>query len=340
MSASIRRKWDLVNDCPSTAKVDLAKEARRRQQAEAVPIAEYWAKVVRLPHGQTEVSVTPANRQTIINLRMGFNPLLDCPRKARTVEEQEERDEENRARSSKRARQSVRYLTKAIFADHMLTFGWREAVTDRVRAAKEWKEFVRLFRIRYPKWQYVAALEKHDSEETTEAKVGSYHIHVAVTGKQDIRWLLRCWLLAIGQPAEDVNSWYVDGVKLGEKSLGSVNVQAPKKRQGSTSKKWRRDTMASYLTKYIGKEFDVAEKGKKKYWHSKSAEKPVIERYWLRAATFAQAVEEAHDIVYYSGVSTMSMWGDQSAGVIWITGETKRELIGRCTSGRAELLED
>jgi hypothetical protein len=332
MPTSLRQHWDSVNDCPLLRKPDLAKEERRRRQAEARPIPEYWAKVVRLPHGQTEVSVTPANRKTIINLRMGFNPLLDSPRKRRTTEEQEERDKENRERASKRARQNVRYLVKTIFADHMLTFAYRENVIDRARVAAEWKEYVRLFRIRYPNWQYLAVLEKQER--------GAYHIHVAVTGKQDIRWALRCWLLAIGQPAEEVNAWYIHGIKLGEKSLGSVNVEPPKRRWGGTAKHWQRNKLAGYLTKYIGKEFEDGDKGAKKYWHSRNAIKPVVEKYWLRAETFAQAVAEAHDIVYYTGATSLSMWGDFDSGCIWITGETAREMIGRCSSQRAELLDD
>lgn len=332
MPASIRRKWDLVNDCPSTKKPDLAAEAIRRRQAEAQPIPEYWCKVVRLPHGQVEVSVTPANRETIINLRMGFNPLLDSPRKRRTVEEQAERDAENRARAAKRARQSVRHLVKSLFADHMLTFSYRDNVEDRAKVAADWKEFVRLFRLRYPDWRYLAVLEKQER--------GALHIHVAVTGKQDIKWLLRCWLLAIGQTPEQVADWYIRGIKLGSQSLGAVNVEPPKRRWGGTSKKWQRNKLAGYLTKYIGKEFEESDKGAKKYWHSRNVIRPVVEKFWLTATTYAQAVEQAHDIVMYSGCSTMSMWGDHHAGVIWITGETERELIGRVTRGDAYLLVD
>ena len=331
MSAPIRRKWDVVNDCPCTKKPNLVQEVRRRLQAEAAPIPYYWAKVVHLPHGQTEVSVTPANRDAIINLRMGFNPLLDCPRKRRTVEEQAVRDAENRARSAKRARQSVRYLVKSIFADHMLTFAYRENVEDRAQVASDWKEAVRLFRVRYPDWQYLAVLEKQDR--------GAYHIHVAVTGRQDIRWLLRCWLLAIGQPPSDVSAWLVGGAKLGEKSMGAVNVQGPVRRWGGTAKKWKRNKLAGYLTKYIGKEFEEGDKNAKKYWHSRNIIRPRIERFWLRADTFAGAVSEAHDLIYYTGVTDLNMWADEAAGVIWITGETERELIGKVTSGAAFLLD-
>lgn len=328
MATSIRQRWDSVNDRPDFRPPDSLQEYKLWQQALAVPIPEYRAKLVRLPHGQTEVSVTPANKAHVTALRMGFNPLLDCPRKRRTVEEQAERDVENRQRAAKRARQNVRHLVKSVFADHMLTFSWRENMTDRARAAAEWKEFVRLFRVRYPSWAYLAVLEKQER--------GALHIHVAVQGKQDIRWLLRCWLLAIGQAPEDVSAWLVGGVKLGERSLGAVNVEPPKKRWGGASKQWKRDKLAGYLTKYIGKEFDEAEKNAKKYWHSRNIIKPEIERFWLKAKTYEEAVIEAHDLIYFTGATSLSMWGDQSAGVVWITGETERSIIGKVTQARPD----
>lgn len=323
MGSSLRQKWDTVNDRPDFRPQSKANEYAAWNRALAVPMPEYRAKLVKLPYGQTEVSVTTANKTSIINARMGFNPLLDCARKRRTVEQQEERDQENRQRSTKRAKQSVRHLVKSIFADHMLTFSYRENVIDRARVAAEWKEFVRLFRVRYPSWAYLAVLEKQER--------GALHIHVAVQGKQDIRWLLRCWLIAIGQPSEDVSAWLVGGVKLGEKSLGAVNVEAPKRRWGGTAKKWKRDKLAGYLTKYIGKEFEEAEKNAKKYWHSKNIVRPEVTRFWLRAKTFEEAVVEAHDLIYYTGATSLSMWGSFEDGVIWITGETERSKIGQCT---------
>lgn len=314
----------VVNDCPSIKKPGLAEQVKRHRQALSQPIPEYWCKVVKLPHGQVEVSVTPACKSTIINLRMGFNP-LDCAPKPRTPEEQAIRDEANRARAARRARQNVRYLVKSIYGDHMLTFTYRDNVLDRERVASDWKEFVRLMRYRYPDWQYVAVLEQQDR--------GGYHIHVAVTGKQDIRWILRCWLLAIGQPPSDVSDWLSRGVKLGERSLGAVNVVGPKRRWGGNCKRWQRNKLSGYLTKYIAKEFAEADKGAKKYWHSRGVVRPVIVKFWLRAATYEQAVIEAHDLVYYMGVTDMSIWASPS--VIWITGDTDRHLIGKVTSGEA-----
>ena len=324
MANSIRQRWDSVNDRPLTGRASSAESNKVFNAAISQDIPEYRAKVVRLAHGQIEVSITPANRSHVIDARMGFNPLLDCPRYARTDEEQQERDIENRGRSAKRAKQRVRFLIKSITADYMLTFTYRENMTDRAKAARDWKEFVRLYRKRFPDWQYVATIEEQER--------GALHFHVAVSGKQNIKWLLRSWLIAIGQSTEEVDSWYVHGKKLGDKSFGAVNVEPPKKRWNSGGNKWHSNKLAGYLTKYLGKEFEVAEKNAKKYWHSKNISQPVIERYWLRAKTFLEAVCQAHDIVMYSGVTSMSMWADNPAGVVWITGETSRDKLGQCVS--------
>ncbi len=99
-------------------------------------------------------------------------------------------------------------------------------------------------------------------------------------------------------------------------------------------KQWKRDKLSGYLTKYIGKEFEEADKHAKNYWHSRNVQKPEIERFWLRAKTYVEAVVEAHDLVYYTGATSLSMWEDQAAGVVWITGETERSLIGTGTSLR------
>lgn len=323
MEHDIHSRFKSVKETQAFNRAERLATASAWERASAAPIPEYRAKLVRLPHGQTEISVTPANTKSVIAARMLFDPFAS-PVKPRSCEQQEERDTENRQRATKRARQNVRHLVKCIFADHMLTFSYRENVIDRDRVASDWKECVRLFRTRYPEWQYLAVLEKQER--------GSYHMHVAVKGKQDIRWLLRCWLWAIGQSSEDVSDWLIHGVKLGEKSLGSVNVEPPKRRWGGMSKQWKRDKLAGYLTKYIGKEFEESEKGCKKYWQSKNILRPVIERFWLNALTYIEAIREVHDIIYYTGADTLNMWNDYASGVIWITGETDRKNLGKRTS--------
>lgn len=321
MSSIIRQKWDTVNDRPFFVPQSTSEEYAAFTRAISTDIPEFRCKFTTLPGGQYEVSVTPANTSGVINARMGFNPLLDCPRKVRDAAQQEERDIENRARAAKRARQNVRLKTKSIFADHMLTFTYRVVVFDRAQLAKDWKEFVRLFRIRYPDWQYLAVPEKHDDEKTSEEKRGSYHIHVAVSGKQQIKWLLRCWLIAIGQPRDEVHAWLTDGVLLGSKSMGAVNVQGPARKFGGKAKKWKAGKLAGYLSKYVGKALGDDDKGAKKYWHSKIGVAPIVERFWLKAVNFYEAIKEAHAIIYRRGAMDISIYAQQCAGVVWITGE-------------------
>lgn len=333
MASTLRQRWDTVKDAPIFGKPDALQEYKLWNAAVSKAIPEFRARLVKLGNGQTEVSVTPANKTSVINARMGFNPLLDCPRKAMSAEDRAERDEQNKRRSTKESRKNIRYHLKAMQADRMLTFAARENITDHEVFSVAWKKCVRLMHVRYPDWSYVAVPEKCDSEKTTESHRGALHLHVAVKGKQDIRWLLRCWLLALGQSLEDVNEWLVGGVKLGDRSLGSVNVQAPKRRWGGSSSTWNKDKLARYLSKYIGKDFNAVAKGKRRYWPSKNIPKFVIERFWLKALTYEQAIIEAHDLIYYSGATSLSMWGYQPAGVIWITGETDRKHIGQCTQG-------
>lgn len=315
MAGIIRQYWDTVKDCPR--KQTAYEEYKLWNAANVNPIAEFKAKLTELDHGQYELSVTPINPIHVVNDRMGFNPLLDCYRREITDEdERARRDEENRKRASKKAKQATRHLVKASYADHMLTFSYRKNETDKKTVVKHWHEFVRLFRVRFPEWTYVAVVEKQER--------GAFHIHVAVKGRQEIKWLRRCWLKAIGQPAEEVSDWYNHGVKLGEKSLGAVDVCAPTKRWGGVGK-WRRDKLASYLTKYIGKEFEESEKGAKKYWASRNIEKPVVKRFWLKAKTYLEAIREAHGLINDRRVDDMSIWACQLSRVVWITGEVAWE---------------
>lgn len=106
--------------------------------------------------------------------------------------------------------------------------------------------------------------------------------------------------------------------------MGAVNVEPPKKRWGGSHKVWNRDKLSGYLTKYTGKEFEEADKNANKYWASRNIEKPVITRFWLKAQTYEQAVIEAHDLIYYTGACHLSMWCDQSAGVVWIPDAPQR----------------
>lgn len=302
----------------------------------------FWAKMTKFEKGGFEFSViaprvAPERLEPTISVGKGcvtsfaataaasVPDAIWCPRRVRpelSEEEQKAKETENLSRSVRRARQKVRHLVKGLEADHMLTFSYRENMEDIDRLKEDWKRFQRLFRGRYTSWQFVCIRERQER--------GAYHLHVAVKGKQDIRWLLRCWLLAIGQEWEDVQQWYVHEVPLGDKSCGAVNVRAPSKKWGGAGKSWRPERLAGYLTKYLGKEFASAEHHSKRYWHSDKISKPVVIKFWLGSVSFGAAIQEAHDFVHTRGANNMSMWAADDWENLWISGsglELELELL-------------
>jgi hypothetical protein len=260
--------------------------------------------------------------------------------KFRTDEEQFERDAANKKRACRLARQRVRLLAKCIGADHMVTLTYREVVQDMDKLKKDFENFVRAVHVKHPEWVYVATFEK----QRVDSPDWSYHMHLAVKGKQDIKYLLRSWLRSIGQPLDEINDWLIRGVKLGERSKGAVNVTKPNKRwsaASNTSATWQANKLAAYMTKYIAKEFDTVQKGAKKYWHSKGIEKPEVIKFWLGATNFPDAIKEAYDKLFYAGVTSYdTLHSCEEFGIVWLTASTSRDRIGKSSTEFADLSED
>lgn len=295
---------------------------------------EFWAKMTKFKNGAFELSVirpqVVPEPEVIVHIgkdcKTTFSgapaPSASLPQ-ARVIpsrvrlslsdEERASRDADNLARAVRRARQKVRHLVKSLEGDHMLTFSYRENMTDIERLKADWKRFLRLMRGRYPEFQFVCVREKQER--------GAYHLHVAVHGKQDIRWILRCWLLAIGQEWEEVQQWFIYGSALGEKSLGAVNVRAPQKKWGAKVRAWKPERLAGYMTKYLGKEFAEAEHHSLRYWHSKGIEKPVVIKWWLGASHFSDAIRETHDFAFYKGATNMSLWQPDNWENLYLCGD-------------------
>jgi hypothetical protein len=294
---------------------------------------DFACKLTHFKDGQVEITAYPLPLRTSQDIRMGcFDPYSEDRGKKplRTDEEQLVRDVENKERAVRRAKQQCRLKLKSLGADHLLTFTYRGAMVEPEKIKKDWQEMCRLFHIRYPDWQYLAAPEAHES--------GGIHLHVGVAGKQDIKWLRRCWLLAIGQHKEDVNGWLNDGVALGEKSLGAVNVQSSQKRYSATGK-WKTNKLAAYLTKYLSKEFDVWVKGARHYWVSKSISKPAIERFWLKSKTFHEAV--IHCLQLLNSCSTEKDYCTFSKKkMLWFCGAIERDELKNQKIDFSDLLFD
>jgi hypothetical protein len=78
---------------------------------------------------------------------------------------------------------------------------------------------------------------------------------MAVKGKQPIKWILYCWLKAIGQDDIQLVDWYIHEKPLAGNSKGAVNVRAPSKYWGGQGNSWKSYKLSGYLTKYIPQRF-------------------------------------------------------------------------------------
>lgn len=265
---------------------------------------DYQAVVRTFPNGMAEVStkaVRSLDRMQFSESWQRFNPISMKPKPELTESEKAQKAEDNRKRAIRRARQQVRWAVKAIGADHMLTLNYRENMQDLHRLKRDWQEFVRLVRLKYPDWLYVAIREYQER--------GALHLHVAVVGRQDIKYLRRCWYKTLGASME----------AKGEDTPGQINVRAPMKRWGGNGYIWRPDKLAGYMTKYLHKMFEVHEKGSKHYWTAKNITVEA-KRIWLGATNFIEAIVETHDLIRGLGCPHISMWASEGYESIWISG--------------------
>ncbi|MEQ1915406.1 MAG: hypothetical protein ABL856_01630 [Gallionella sp.] len=267
----------------------------------------YWAKLTTFKNGSFELAVTlpsPLDHHKVEEpYRGALGDSVQPMQLRKEVMTPEEKEAANKARSVRRSRQTVRHTIKALEADHMLTLTYRENMQDVDRLKADFKRFVRLVTAKHPDWRYVAV------KETQER--GALHLHLAVKGRQDIRYLLRCWYIAIGGSIHDT----------GADTKGAVNVRAPHKRWRSGGKAWKCDKLAGYLTKYLGKEIEAMSlHHAKRYWSSRTIEKPTVVKFWLGATNFKDAIVESHNFVYHRGANDLSLWAADDWQNIWISG--------------------
>lgn len=176
-----------------------------------------------------------------------------------TEEDLLQRLTENRDRSTRRARTKVRRLVKAKNLTDMITLTYREEQTDRVRMSRDFDVFMKRVRRVLPGFEYVCVFERQDR--------GAWHAHIAV---------------------QRVQMHYVSqGVRVRSYDLfrslwravvgtdnGNIDVARGKaaRRSGKSTAK-----LAGYLSKYIGKALDGADKFQNSYSASgKALPKPVV----------------------------------------------------------------
>ena len=205
--------------------------------------------------------------------------------------------EKNRIRAARRAKKKIRIACKSAQFDRMLTLTMRQAIFDRDVFQKMVEKFIRLVRqATCDAMPYVLAVEKHDSEKTSEAKRGSLHAHIGVRGRQNYKLLQSIWNYRVccGQ--------------------GFVRVS-------NGTKKMNPSRIASYISKYIGKSASDVAFNKKSYWISHNIAVPVRTVKLFR--DFGEALHWLIEFFVSKGVSCgferWRCWQDPSLGVLWLS---------------------
>lgn len=230
---------------------------------------------------------------------------VERARKAETDPEAAEFDRQaNHRRAVRRAKQNIRWLCKVLEADRLFTLTYRENIQDREQVKSDFKRFLRLVRARFPKWAYVAVLEKQER--------GAFHIHCAVKGWQYVSFLRECWHKALGCP----------GTMSKEQSPGNVDVTRPDKRFGNPGRQWKTEKLAGYICKYLHKTFDEDTSEKNRYWRAKDLHVPAKQRFWIGAQNIIDAIYETRDLLrLHVGLKPgYDMWLSDTEDSFWMAG--------------------
>lgn len=267
---------------------------------------EHIVRVQRFPDGQQEVV------SFSVAVRRHFQEIRLRPRGARGKREklEHETDDDVSTKASKslqtsieRSKRMVRKRCKAIRADRMLTLSTRANETRIEVWSKWWDEFRRRLN-KLQDFHYVAVLEKQQR--------GAWHIHVAVSGRQNWKLLRSIWLAVISKSGTDgaVND-----------STGGFKKYCAFKRIGGKGRAMRH-RIATYIAKYIGKDANVSSFNKKRYWTSRGIVVPEVEPYVHLGPNrgACEAVIAAHECVFATGGTCegAQFYWNQGIGVFWL----------------------
>ncbi|AJY43886.1 hypothetical protein I6G56_19740 [Burkholderia humptydooensis] len=232
--------------------------------------------------GDGQVEVTA----TRFDRYMGAQSMWAVPKAKRG---ESENSEANLMDAAKRAKQQVRLRCKAIGADRMITLTYRENMLDKARLKRDFDKLRRRLGA-LGSFQYVAVAERQ--------KRGAWHLHVAVKGRQNYRVLRSIWQSIVG---------------IGN---GQINVRNPFKEKGLRHK------LASYLAKYIAKDFAQHALNEKRYWTSRGIVVPeVMPIGHILSNDPAEALKTAFEAALRAGATLdrcQAFWR-QELGVFWLS---------------------
>lgn len=164
----------------------------------------------------------------------------------------EEKRLSNLKRAARRAKTECRRLIITAQFDQLLTLTYRENQTDRELCKRHFKAWVRLMRVAVPGFKYVASFERQER--------GAMHVHLA------------CHKFAkhVDYKGVKIPSWEL-GTRVWRRVVGADNGLChvgAKKRHGGRSRKLSLAKMASYVSKYILKDYEDAPEGSNRFSRS------------------------------------------------------------------------
>lgn len=219
--------------------------------------------------------------------------------------------ETNGERASRRAKQQVRWKTKALGADRLLTLTTRENITDFAASRKAFMKFTAACRREWPTFKFVAVPEKQER--------GAWHWHLAVKGWQNVHKLRAFWWRALGRKV----AFSEEGKPVllnASETPGNIDVTNPGRRGSKRKGVWAVDRLSCYLAKYIGKTFEGERpeevKGRASYAASRGLDHDV-ERYCVRALTYTDVSGAVFDVLARAGAVGAWLWQSPDRRVIW-----------------------
>lgn len=237
------------------------------------------ARVHNLGHGHLEATVQPrfgwheVDALTPQALADYQACLVDAPKL--TEKELLDKAAMNRDRSTRRARTAVRRLAKFKGLTTLLTLTYRENMQDRERLVRDVDVFLKRVRRAIPTFEYICVFERQ--------KRGAWHAHFAVRKVQP-------WYLSKGVMVRSYDLLRSMWRAVVGTDNGNIDVSRNKAVSRSSAK------LAAYLSKYIGKTFDQAEKHVNAYSASGRALPPAVSERLLTDSQ-ATAIAQLFDLI-------------------------------------------
>lgn len=188
------------------------------------------------------------------------NPLVpDELTEKQIADSLEEKRQRSLKKAAQRAQTQCRRLIKTSNFREMLTGTYRENQTDLALFKRHLTSFIEAMKYALPKFEYCLSVEKQDR--------GAYHFHMA-TNK------LPRWARFKGQKVE---GWALPTLvwrKIVGDDNGLVFVGGKPRWAGDRRRNLSLAKMASYVSKYIMKDYADSPMGAKRYWSSRGNDVP------------------------------------------------------------------